>query len=187
MLQFLTEPPSRNVRGVYTTNLLSKHWCNALIDQMKASQQIPAEVNDQGAAATKPEYRSARLCKVDNAVDASVAHKIQAVMKLARCEPTQYLLYSGATQDHFGEHSDNSQLENGTWVTVFSERKYTAVILLNNDFEGGEFVLEGHRIPLGVGDLIIFPSDEQFKHAVYPVTQGTRCSVVTWLGDKDYD
>jgi hypothetical protein len=53
--------------------------------------------------------------------------------------------------------------------------------LLNDDFEGGQFVFNGHRQPdLEKGDVLIFPSNFIYQHKVQLVTSGTRYSWVTW-------
>jgi hypothetical protein len=57
----------------------------------------------------------------------------------------------------------------------------SAVGLLNNDFEGGEFVLWGDEIiKLDTGDIIVFPSLFAYPHHVNTVTKGSRYSVVSW-------
>lgn len=62
-------------------------------------------------------------------------------------------------------------------------RTLSCSINLNNDYEGGEFTFfDGalrYRVP--AGSAIVFPSNFQYPHAVAPITQGTRYSVITWL------
>ena len=54
--------------------------------------------------------------------------------------------------------------------------------LLNNNFEGGEFImLENEKINFNQGDLIIFPSVFLYPHRVEPVKKGTRYSYVSWV------
>jgi len=52
--------------------------------------------------------------------------------------------------------------------------------LLNDDFEGGEFMLIREEMKLKKGDILIFPSVFLFPHEVLPITSGTRYSFVTW-------
>jgi hypothetical protein len=52
--------------------------------------------------------------------------------------------------------------------------------LLNDDFEGGEFVIRGNPLPLVAGDILVFPSIFLFPHEVLTVTGGTRYSFVSW-------
>jgi predicted 2-oxoglutarate/Fe(II)-dependent dioxygenase YbiX len=53
--------------------------------------------------------------------------------------------------------------------------------LLNDDFEGGDFLMfDGKKVNLSAGDIIIFPSNFMYPHAVTTVTKGTRYSFVAW-------
>tara|TARA_A100001201_G_scaffold89209_4_gene78172 strand:+ start:18140 stop:18721 length:582 start_codon:yes stop_codon:yes gene_type:complete len=51
---------------------------------------------------------------------------------------------------------------------------------LNDDFEGGEFLMRNIHLPMKKGHMIVFPSLFLFDHEVKPVTSGTRYSFVTW-------
>jgi predicted 2-oxoglutarate/Fe(II)-dependent dioxygenase YbiX len=53
--------------------------------------------------------------------------------------------------------------------------------VLNDDYEGGEFVLIDEKIDLNKGDIIIFPSNFMYPHKVEPVTKGTRYSYISWI------
>ena len=53
--------------------------------------------------------------------------------------------------------------------------------VLNDDYEGGEFVLIDEKINLSKGDIIIFPSNFMYPHKVEPVTKGTRYSYISWI------
>ena len=56
-------------------------------------------------------------------------------------------------------------------------------ILLNDDFEGGEFALwnRTYKPLLQQGDAVVFPSNLCFPHEVIPVTQGIRYALVVWM------
>jgi hypothetical protein len=57
----------------------------------------------------------------------------------------------------------------------------TILILLNDDFEGGEFVMfNGQEIKFEKGDVMVFPSNFLFPHKVNNITSGTRYSAVCW-------
>jgi hypothetical protein len=51
---------------------------------------------------------------------------------------------------------------------------------LNNNYTGAEFVMWDQVIPLGEGDLMIFPSVFLYPHYVKEGIQGTRYSYVSW-------
>jgi predicted 2-oxoglutarate/Fe(II)-dependent dioxygenase YbiX len=57
----------------------------------------------------------------------------------------------------------------------------TILCMLNDDFEGGEFIMfDNEVIPLNKGDIMIFPSNFLYPHAVMPVKSGVRYSCVSW-------
>jgi predicted 2-oxoglutarate/Fe(II)-dependent dioxygenase YbiX len=54
--------------------------------------------------------------------------------------------------------------------------------VLNEDYEGGEFIMwQDTKIELGTGDILIFPSNFLYPHQVTEVTKGTRNTFVTWV------
>lgn len=56
----------------------------------------------------------------------------------------------------------------------------TALGILNDDFEGGEFVMWEEDLKLKSGDIVIFPSIFLYPHKVNPVIKGERYSFVSW-------
>jgi predicted 2-oxoglutarate/Fe(II)-dependent dioxygenase YbiX len=59
------------------------------------------------------------------------------------------------------------------------------ILLLNNDFEGGDFEYQFsdgtiHTVDLKAGDLVMWPSLFLYPHRITPVTKGERISVVVW-------
>lgn len=53
--------------------------------------------------------------------------------------------------------------------------------LLNDDFEGGDFVFfDDYKVELKSGDVVMFPSCFLYPHQVTEITKGTRYSFVTW-------
>jgi predicted 2-oxoglutarate/Fe(II)-dependent dioxygenase YbiX len=57
----------------------------------------------------------------------------------------------------------------------------TIVGLLNDDFEGGDFMLwEKEKIDLKQGSVLIFPSNFMYPHQVTSILRGCRYSFVSW-------
>ena len=66
-------------------------------------------------------------------------------------------------------------------------RKLSMSIILNSDYEGGDFEMRGlkNKVPrLEEGSIIVFPSF--LEHRVTPVTKGIRYSLVTWFVGPPY-
>lgn len=55
------------------------------------------------------------------------------------------------------------------------------ILNLNDDYEGADLVFwEDYTVPLGKGDIIMFPSLFLFPHMVTEATKGRRFSAVSW-------
>ena len=57
----------------------------------------------------------------------------------------------------------------------------TVLLYLNEDYEGGEFIISDIEYNPKQGSAIIFPSNFMFPHEVKTIKKGTRYSIVTWL------
>ena len=55
----------------------------------------------------------------------------------------------------------------------------TAIILLNNDFHGGDLIINKRKVTLKMGDAIIF--SDRLVHSVNKITNGTRYALSIWL------
>ncbi len=102
-------------------------------------------------------------------------------------EPLNILKYSPGQQ--YKPHHD------GTGSDNVSKRHYTALIWLNEQFEGGEtdFPKIKVRIRGAVGDMLVFRNlrdngqfDERMIHAGLPVTQGVKWMASRWIRGEDY-
>jgi hypothetical protein len=70
-----------------------------------------------------------------------------------------------------------------------SGRSISAVVYLNDDYEGGEIEFPNFKIKLKPekGMLILFPSNYAYAHIAHPVTKGTKYSLVTWIHDRPFN
>lgn len=80
--------------------------------------------------------------------------------------------------NHFEMHNDHGYSYN----CVVSLAGY-----LNDNYDGGEIYFPNQEIKIKplAGDLLIFPSGYMHPHKVFPVTGGTKYSVVTMLDYTD--
>ena len=76
------------------------------------------------------------------------------------------------------EHIDNIHHSHGQ---KWGYPHVSALLYLNNDYEGGEFVVAGKEIKPNKGSAIIFPSNFMYPHQAKKVIDGIRWSVVAWL------
>ena len=93
---------------------------------------------------------------------------------LNKVSPCYMLKYEEG--QHYADHVDY-------WNMWGNRTDYTAVITLNNDFEGGEhFIKIGSETierKLDAGKILIYPSD--YIHGVRPVTKGVRKCLTFWM------
>ena len=99
---------------------------------------------------------------------------VSNIHPLNKVSPVLMLKYEEG--QHYAEHVDY-------WNMYGIRTDYTAVILLNDDFEGGE-----HFIKIGeetierkpeAGRILFYPSEH--VHGVRPVTSGVRKCVTFWI------
>ena len=68
------------------------------------------------------------------------------------------------------------------------QRTLSAILFLNNDYEGGDLHFSDTDLDAqnqllvksSSGSLVVWPSNMLFPHAVSPVTKGTRYTIVAW-------
>lgn len=89
-----------------------------------------------------------------------------------------YNILKYSTGQEYKKHYDGQTL---------TGRTVSAIIYLNDDFEGGEveFVNFNVKIKPEPGMLILFPSNYPYSHIAHPVTSGTKYALVTWLADRE--
>ena len=101
----------------------------------------------------------------------SPIYHLHPLNKVSPCYMLKYEL-----GQHYADHVDY-------WEMWGSRTDYTAVITLNNDFEGGEhFIKIGSETierKLDAGKILIYPSD--YIHGVRPVTKGVRKCLTFWM------
>tara|TARA_Y100000992_G_scaffold223066_1_gene155077 strand:- start:78 stop:620 length:543 start_codon:yes stop_codon:yes gene_type:complete len=76
------------------------------------------------------------------------------------------------------EHVDNIHHSHGQ---AWGYPHVSALLYLNDDYEGGEFVVAGKEIKPNKGSSVIFPSNFLYPHQAKKVIEGTRWSIVAWL------
>jgi PKHD-type hydroxylase len=93
----------------------------------------------------------------------------------------QFTEYKESEQGKYDWHMDTQLGTN----TQFLTRKLSATLLLNDNFDGGDFQFRDltEQPEMSAGTLIVFPSFS--VHRVTSVTKGTRNSLVCWcVGPK---
>jgi len=87
---------------------------------------------------------------------------------------TGYDLLKYETGGFYTQHTDSF---------TDSPRAISCSLILNDDYEGGEFAFFDQELvyKLKKGSVIVFPSNHLYPHEIMPVTSGTRYSIITWF------
>jgi predicted 2-oxoglutarate/Fe(II)-dependent dioxygenase YbiX len=75
-----------------------------------------------------------------------------------------------------------TEYENGRWLRrhVDGAKNKTSIILLSNEFVGGDTYINDKVVNLEKGDGVVFNGGNQF-HEIKPVTEGTRYALNFWF------
>lgn len=110
-----------------------------------------------------------------------------------------FQIYGDAIKDYCTKHADLQILrdEGYTLLRYYKTQSYaqhvdsgsripramTAIIGLNDEYEGGEFWMwDGEwRKRIEKGALLMFPASFQYPHGIQPIESGERYSVITWF------
>src|SRR5215472_14878234 len=115
----------------------------------------------------------------------AVVRMVDAVLDVARDDlrvvdplhPETVLLAALDVGESHVRHADNCTLSDGRWVPNHTpQRDVSAVYYLNNDFDGGEIVFDGHDLKVRPrsGLLLVFGSGAEDVHEVLPIRSGVR-------------
>ena len=110
-----------------------------------------------------------------NAIYSFQCERTQQIMnKFSAIRFNRYAPGQIMRQHHDHIHSLFDGNEKGIPVLSF-------ILNLNDDYEGAElFFWDDHVVPLGKGDIIMFPSLFLFPHGVKEAPKGKRYSAVSW-------
>ena len=79
---------------------------------------------------------------------------------------------------YMSKHCDNIHHSHGQ---KYGFPQASSLLFLNDNYEGGEFVVADEVYNTKKGSAIIFPSNFMFPHEVKPITKGIRWSIIAWI------
>ena len=163
-------------------NFLSKSECIDILNECKNTLTLtPAKVGITESLNLEKRKSSVSPIKdlgflnnrLENILTDSVKVKGFSVSGLQNFQFTEYCVGG-----HYDWHQDGG-IESDAW----SERFYSTVIQLNDEYADGELqlMIQNEEITLkpGLGTLYMFPS--YTLHRVTPVSLGVRYSLVNWV------
>lgn len=179
-------------------------WDNAFTnDEIKTIEEycdaIGTEAGVTFGGTTKEEYEKHRVSNVKfhkrNSETEWIFDRLNFVIQAANEQFYNFNLngyseFQYTTYDYNGRYDFHADLAYGESRGNGSDmRKLSLTLLLNDDFEGGEFQInlgkeeDALTVPMHKGRVVLFPSF--ILHRVKPVISGVRKSLVVWtLGPK---
>ena len=168
-------------------NVLDKNLCKSIIDNSKDLVFHKSQTAKEEGTNKASKDRTCYISRLDKKFDRDVFNSVGKVLQLyAKDHPRfntgittedtgyEHLIYIGAQGGEYKEHTDHGDI---------TPRVLTCSFILNEDYDGGDFVFFGaqYKIPPKTGSAVVFPSNFCFPHAVTPVTNGDRHAVITWI------
>lgn len=154
-------------------SLIDSTKCREILEQLPAinkPQSVKESITEIGVwhsnDITSQRFTLNPLKDISNIVlDCITAYSANKDLKVNRMYVTKY--FKG---DDCKTHIDKSL--------------WTAIILLEDDFTGGRFLLENRPVKLNKGDCVIFEGTK--LHSVEPITQGTRSALNVWIQNHEF-
>lgn len=155
--------------------------CSRILEHTKQLEFLQSRSYDRGGQRHERSTTEAKIW--DPAIDELVFKCVSGlIMTYAQANPgleitndEGYWIVKYEVGGDFKIHQDQGPYHPTRCVSL--------VLYLNDDFEGGE--TDFPEIPRTVkpkqGSALLFPSNFTYPHRVFPVTKGTKYSLVTWF------
>lgn len=187
--------------NVIICNILSPLYCNNIVNEMKMRVAESSGVHGNNCHIVDEYHRSSEFVVMNEQYSADIeriltlhitemcAKQINA-KQIKLSEPLQFLCYKANKRGHFRMHTDNAYIDaNGKFIYTSPNRVLTAVVYLNEEFDGGEIEFgsivddNGNNLVFKptTGSIAVFPSDLRFPHEAKVVTKGDRYCIVAWF------
>jgi prolyl 4-hydroxylase len=183
MIQYTQEIP-----GILAVELYQRSACRSIVEHAKdvdawTEAKVSHRVKDEFNPATRPEARRAsvlapsRESDIRREFDLKMENVVKPLVKevwgvdLRQHAETHFVRYSPG--NYYTPHSDTGLHR--------SDRYFTVVCYLNDDFEGGQtsFPRLDYKVTPRSGKAVIFPAT--YLHCAEPVTSGEKYILVSWL------
>ena len=165
-------------------NVLDTQFCENIINNKKYKFTKASIIPGSGDPKSRNCYITKIVGEDDDIIYRAVTKTLNKYFEiLTQLEPcsagldvrgdTGYDFLKYETGGFYKQH-----LDDGTDTT----RRISITLLLNEEYEGGEFQFFGdYKVTGKTGSAIIFPSNFCYPHEILPIKSGTRYSIITWM------
>ena len=179
-------PPITDYIGYYE-DCISEDDCDKIMSHNWGMQKSTYSNNKGKTKASNERVKMHEVCVKQNmpfyenlkTTFIKVIAKYSADHKDFSCiHHTDFRLNKYSEGGFMSRHCDNIHHSHGQH---YGYPQVSSLLFLNDDYEGGEFIVAGEIFFPKKGSAIIFPSNFMYPHEVGIVTKGIRWSVLTWL------
>jgi predicted 2-oxoglutarate/Fe(II)-dependent dioxygenase YbiX len=179
---------TEEIRGIFAVELYQPGVCRSIVEQAKEVEawkeaKVSEDTKGVFSPATRPEARRAsvaamaRHSEISREFDEKMESLIKPLVKEAwgvhirQHAETHFVRYCPG--NYYTPHTDTGLHR--------SDRYFTVICYLNDDFEGGEtsFPQLNYRVKPRSGKAVICPAT--YLHCAEPVTSGEKYILVSWL------
>ena len=170
------------------TNVLDKKICNDIIENCLDPEWEKAKIMNNVISSNRNCYQKLLHPDYDKVIHKCIGDVLQLYKQSFRffensfvttnIRDTGYghLLYKGSEKGEYKIHIDHYD-EN--------PRILSCSVILNDDYKGGDFCFFENEdkfiVEKEAGSVVVFPSNFCFPHAITPVFNGNRHSIITWI------
>ena len=173
----------------YYEDIVPKDGCESLIEVTKNSGQLkPSKYANHAGKIKRSDKRvvmddmwvkDKTTSSVINDFFSKVIRKYSDKFERFSCQRhSGFRVNRYSVGGFMSEHTDNIHHSHGQ---EYGFPQVSALLFLNDNYEGGELIVAGNEYETKMGSGIIFPSNFMFPHEVKKITDGERWSIVTWL------
>tara|TARA_R100001594_G_scaffold57146_1_gene91065 strand:- start:3133 stop:3690 length:558 start_codon:yes stop_codon:yes gene_type:complete len=173
----------------YYEDIVSKDECESLIRDVKKSGQLkPSTYSNHTGEIKRSDNRvimddmwvkDKKTSSIINDFFGKVIRKYSDKFERFSCQRHSGFRVNRYSSGGFmSEHTDNIHHSHGQ---QYGFPQVSALLFLNDNYKGGEFIVAGNKYETKMGSGIIFPSNFMFPHEVKKIVHGERWSIVTWL------
>lgn len=166
-------------------SFLAERECQLLMDYAKKNMAVLSKENAAKQFSGKV-IHSSDMCQsirdlLVNDIAVSIRDSLRDYYQDKHIYIESVMLNHWPTGMSLGDHADNAFADNGE-PNYTSWRTHSAIIYLNDDFEGGLFYFrDGETIKPKQGLAIAFPGGLTHVHGVTEVTSGDRWTAPMWF------
>ena len=174
----------------YDENIISNELCDNIIDygdnvkslksSTYASHEGQIKNSEERVKMDDGWFRNGEKYYEDikHSVTLAMSKYMEKHKDIAVVRHTDFRLNKYSEGGFMSRHIDNIHHSHGQ---EYGFPQASVLLFLNDNFEGGDFIISDITYKTKKGSAIVFPSNFMFPHEVKLVKKGTRYSIISWL------